>query len=125
MAFTDAEYLDIRYYLGLDAKEWDGTTFSWTPIRGATDDLTPEMEGRVRGHLASLRTLEAQLLAAATCSNVTALDGARFDPEMQVRLVRQQGLRVVRAMARWLGVEKPRCTPFDEESASVRMNRGG
>lgn len=119
MAFTAAEFLDIRYYLGLDAKEY------WSSVGGVTEDLTPEMEGRVRGHLASLRALEAQLIAAATCSNVVALDGARFDPEMQVRLVRQAGLRVVRAMAGWLGLNQPLRTPFDAPSAGARTIRGG
>ena len=105
MAFTIGETQALRYYLGRDSKNDHPRNYEpFMRLDDALRNLEPEAEARIRGHLSALHLLEQRMLDAVACANVVALDGARFDPEGQERMIRRQGLRVTRALAKWLGV---------------------
>lgn len=122
MAFTEAEYQDIRYYLGRSANG-DYPTYGIDAVR---DALTPEEESRARGLLGALRTLETKLMESVTCGNLLSVDGATFNPTAHQKMIRNLGRQKCRVLAEWLGVTME-CfaTPFDGDSMFTRTQRGG
>jgi len=98
MAFTDAETVQIRTYLGYSDNQFA------SPLSRALTVITPEGETRVRGYLASLTSLEATMEASWGCLKIARADKVSFQSIEAMREWRRAGTRLINNIAAVLGI---------------------
>lgn len=125
MPFTDNETSDLRYFLGRSDYNRVEPCNEWEELNQALGLLTVDGEDFVREQMVLLAAIDTKISAALSCITVESADGARLrNPILVQNLLRNEGRRLARNLARYLGISISH-TPWGIVGAHKHVTRRG
>ena len=104
MAFSSQEKMRIRMLLGWGARFWQMNTRLESSMN-AVEQTLPDETAQIQSILTQLTTLDGQITAALGTVGVTAVDTIHLDSDQGIAHLKNEGARLVEAIAHILQVE--------------------
>ena len=104
MPFTSTEKARIRVLLGWGARYWQLQTRLESSMT-AVEQTLPDETALIQGYLTQLTSIDSQITSALGTVGVTAVDTIHLDSDQGIMHLKNEGARLVEAIAHVLQVE--------------------